>query len=305
MFGPDDGLFEGFGERRIATTDAEISLVTGGSGPPLLLLHGFPQTHAMWHRMAPRLAERFTVVAPDLRGYGDSERVASLPDHASYSKRAMARDQVELMRILGFERFAVVGHDRGGRVGHRMALDHPGRVERLAVLDIVPTLEVFETADQRLATAYYHWFFLIQPAPLPEHMIGLDPGFYLRRTIAAWSGGGEPKASPEAMAEYLRAMRDPACVHAMCEDYRAAASIDLAHDRASREAGERIRCPLLVLWGARGAMERLYDVPETWRRFADDVAAQPIDCGHFLPEEAPEETLAALMGFLEPSRSKA
>jgi haloacetate dehalogenase len=291
-------MFEGFARRRIATSGAEINLVTGGSGPPLLLLHGFPQTHVIWHKVAPRLAERFTVVATDLRGYGDSERVPSAPDHAPYSKRAMAADQVEVMGALGFERFQVVGHDRGARVAHRMALDHAERVQRLAVLDIVPTLRIFETLDQRLATAYYHWFFLIQPAPLPEHMIGLDPEFYLRKKTSMWGVGMEGLV-PEAMAEYLRAMRDPAAVHAMCEDYRAAATIDLEHDRASRAAGERVRCPLLALWGRRATMERLYDVRATWEHFADDVRGQPVDCGHFLAEEAPEETLAALTGFLE------
>ncbi len=291
-------MFEGFARRRIATSGAEINLMVGGSGPPLLLLHGFPQTHAIWHRMAPSLAERFTVVAPDLRGYGDSEKVPSAPDHAPYSKRAMAQDQVEVMGALGFERFQVVGHDRGGRVAHRMALDHPDRVQRIAVLDIVPTLRIFETVDQRLATAYYHWFFLIQPAPMPEHMIGLDPEFYLRKKTGMWGVGTEFLA-PEAMAEYLRCMRDPATVHAMCEDYRAAATIDLEHDRASRAARERVRCPLLALWGKKATMDRMYDVLETWRDFADDVQGHAVDCGHFLPEEAPEETLGALAGFLK------
>lgn len=291
-------MFEGFERRRVATSGAEISLVVGGAGPPLLLLHGFPQTRAIWHKTAPALAERFTVVAPDLRGYGESERVASAPDHASQSKRAMAQDQVEAMGALGFERFQVVGHDRGARVAHRMALDHPGRVRRVAVLDIVPTLRVFESVDQRLATAYYHWFLLIQPAPLPEHVIGLDPEFFLRRTLASWGGNAE-FVTPEAFAEYLRALRDPAALHAMCEDYRAAAGIDLEHDRASRAAGERVRCPLLALWGERGAMGRLYDVLATWRDVADDVGGRAFGCGHFLPEEAPEDTLAALREFLQ------
>lgn len=290
-------MFEGFERRRVSTGGAAINLVVGGDGPALLLLHGFPQSHAIWHRMAPALAERFTVVAPDLRGYGDSERVASAPDHAPYSKRAMAQDQVEAMAALGFERFQVVGHDRGARVAHRMALDHPERVQRVALLDIVPTLRLFESVDQRLATAYWHWFFLIQPAPLPEHMIGRDPEFFLRRMLSSW-GGDAGFVAPEAFAEYLRALRDPAALHAMCEDYRAAAGIDLEHDRASRAAGERVRCPLLALWGKRGAMEGLYDVAQTWREAADDARGHALDCGHFLPEEAPEQTLAALHEFL-------
>lgn len=291
-------MFEGFERRRVATGGAQINLVVGGGGPPVLLLHGFPQSHVIWHEVAPALAERFTVVAPDLRGYGDSERVASAPDHASQSKRAMAQDQVEVMAALGFEAFQVVGHDRGARVAHRMALDHPERVRRVAVLDIVPTLLLFETVDQRLATVYWHWFFLIQPAPLPEHMIGRDPEFFLRRMLSSW-GGDAGFVTPEAFADYLRALSDPAALHAMCDDYRAAAGIDLEHDRASRAAGERVRCPLLALWGKRGAMENLYDVLGTWREMADDVRGHALDCGHFLPEEAPRQTLAALRAFLQ------
>jgi haloacetate dehalogenase len=292
-------MFEGFSRRRIATSGAEINLVLGGEGPPLLLLHGFPQTHVIWHKIAGTLAERFTVVATDLRGYGDSETPSGPPDHAAYSKRAMALDQVEVMRVLGFERFQVVGHDRGGRVAHRMALDHPRRVRRLAVLDIVPTLTIFQNLDQKLATAYYHWFFLIQPAPLPEHMIGLDPEFYLRRKTAMW-GVGMDKLTTEAMAEYLRCFRNPAAIHAMCEDYRAAATIDLEHDRADRGAGVKVTCPLLALWGTRATMEKCFDVSATWREVALDVRGHGLDCGHYLPEEAPEATLAALLDFLEP-----
>lgn len=292
-------MFEGFSRRRIATAGAEINLVIGGEGPPLLLLHGFPQTHACWHEVAPALARRFTVVATDLRGYGDSEKVASDPDHAAYSKRAMAADQVEVMRALGFEEFQVVSHDRGARVAHRMALDHPDSVRRLCVMDIVPTLTTYERADQRLARAYYHWFFLIQPAPMPEHMIGLDPEFFLRKKIGMWNAGTEQIAS-EAFAEYLRCFRDPAAIHAMCEDYRAAASIDLEHDRADREAGRRVRCPVLALWGGRATMGRLFDVPACWREVCDgEVAGHALDCGHFLAEEKPAELLAALDGFLE------
>ncbi|EWY38157.1 fluoroacetate dehalogenase [Skermanella stibiiresistens SB22] len=292
-------MFEGFTRRRIATSGAEINLVVGGDGPPLLLLHGFPQSHVMWHKVAGALAERFTVVAPDLRGYGDSEKVATAEDHSSYSKREMARDQVEVMRILGFERFQLVGHDRGGRVAHRMAVDHADRVKRLAVLDIVPTLTTFESVDQQLASAYYHWFFLIQPHPLPEHMIGLDPEFYLRRKTNMW-GVGTAHFTAEAMAEYIRCFKNPSAIHAMCEDYRAAATIDLEHDRADRAAGVKVRCPLLALWGGRATMDRSFDVLATWRDVALDVQGQAIDCGHYIPEERPEEFTAALLDFLEP-----
>lgn len=291
-------MFEGFRREFIRTEEVEIHAVIGGEGPPLLLLHGYPQTHVIWHKIAPRLAGHFTVVATDLRGYGDSGKPPSDPAHERYSKRAMARDQVQVMQALGFERFRLAGHDRGARVSHRMALDHPERVERLALLDIVPTLTVFETVNQQVATAYDHWFFLIQPDGLPEHMIGLDPDFYLTRKLAAWSASGDA-FTEEAMALYRRSFRDPATIHATCEDYRAAAGIDLEHDRADRAAGRRIACPLLVLWGQRGLIGRSYDVLATWQEKADrPVAGAALDCGHFLPEEKPEETLAALLGFL-------
>lgn len=267
----------------------------GGQGPPLLLLHGYPQTHAMWHRVAPVLAQSFTVVCTDLRGYGDSGRPASDDTHAAYSKRAMAADQVALMEQLGFGRFAVVAHDRGARVAHRMALDWPDRVERVSLLDIVPTRHVFETADQDLATAYYHWFFLIQSGGLPEHLIGLDPGFYLRDKLARWSRRPDP-FTPEATAEYLRCFRDPAVIHASCEDYRAAATIDLKHDRA--DTLRRIGCPVQVLWGAEGVVGRLYDPLAVWRGYAESVTGEALACGHFLPEEAPSATLVALSSFL-------
>ncbi|HYG91916.1 MAG TPA: alpha/beta hydrolase [Azospirillum sp.] len=290
-------MFEGFAHRRIATSGAEIFAAVGGEGPPLLLLHGFPQNHAMWHRLAPALAERFTVVAADLRGYGESEKIAGDPAHMRHSKRVVAQDQVEVMRALGFERFAVAGHDRGARVAHRMALDHPERVERAAFIDIIPTLEVFERTDQAMATAYYHWFFLIQPNGLPEHLIGLDPEFYLRRTLGSWGSGGEV-FTEEAFAEYLRAFRDPAAVHAMCEDYRAAASIDLDHDRHDRMAGRTVQCPALLLWGDRSVVGRLYDDPlAIWRRYAPQAQGRAFPGGHFLPEERAKETLAALLEF--------
>ncbi len=287
-------MFEGFERHRIATSGAEINLVRGGDGPPLLLLHGYPQTHAMWHKCAPLLAEHFTVVAADLRGYGDSEKAASDPSHAAYSKRAMAQDQVEAMASLGYDSFFVAGHDRGARVGHRLALDHPDRVRRLAVLDIAPTHAVFANVDQTMATAYYHWFFLIQPFDLPERLIGGAPEYYLRRKLGHW-GKDESAFTPEALAEYVRCFSDPATIHATCEDYRAAASIDLEHDEA--DMATKVACPLLALWGGKGFVAKGYDVLAVWRERASDVRGEAIDCGHFLPEEKPDETSAALMRF--------
>jgi haloacetate dehalogenase len=292
-------VIPGFEERVVEVDGTAVALETGGDGPPVLLLHGYPQTRTCWHRVAPELAERFRVVAADLRGYGDSAKPPGDPAHETYSKRAMALDMVGAMARLGHERFGVAGHDRGGRVAHRMVLDHPERVERAAVLDIVPTRTLFATADQRFATAYYHWFFLIQPDGLPETMIGRDPEWFLRETIRRWSGRAEPLAE-EAIAEYARCFRDPAAVHASCEDYRAAATIDLEHD--ARDRGRRIACPLLVLWGEQGAMHRLYDVLATWRELADDVRGRALECGHFLPEERPRETAAALRDFFSASR---
>jgi haloacetate dehalogenase len=252
----------------------------------------------MWHAVAPRLAENFTVVATDLRGYGDSSKPFGSEDHTTYSKRAMAADQVQVMESLGFLSFAVVGHDRGGRVGHRMALDHPDRVTRLAVLDIVPTRHVYATVGRELATAYYHWFFFIQPYDLPETLIGADPGYYLRKKLGGW-GTKLDTFAPEALAEYDRCFGDPATIHASCEDYRAAASIDLAHDDADGDEGRQVTCPLLALWGDRGAMGRLYDVANVWREYARDVRGGPIDAGHFLAEERPEETARELANFLQ------
>lgn len=288
-------LFEGFTRARIETSGATIDLVHGGTGPPLLLLHGYPQTRAMWHKIAPRLAERFTVVAPDLRGYGDSSKPPGGADHSGYSKRAMALDQVEVMTKLGFEEFAVVGHDRGARVAHRMALDHPGRVRRLALLDIVPTYTMFASVNKEMATSHYHWFFLIQPYDLPERLIGNDPEYYLRKKLERWSAGTEAFA-PEAVAEYVRCFSNPATIHATCEDYRAAASIDLVHDEA--DLARKVICPVLVLWGTGRLQGRPRDVLAAWRERATDVRGRPLPCGHFLPEEAPEETCAELQAFL-------
>jgi len=288
-------MFAGFTQTQIATEGATINLRYGGSGPPVLLLHGYPQTHAMWHLVAPRLAERFTVVAADLRGYGDSAKPPGGEDHAGYAKRAMARDQAQAMTALGFERFAVVGHDRGGRVGHRMALDFPERVARLAVLDIVPTYHIFTHVTKELATLYYHWFFLIQPFDLPERMIGADPIYYLHKKLGGW-GGRLGIFAPAALAEYERCFREPATIHASCEDYRAAASIDLEHDAVDRE--RRVACPLLALWGERGVPHRCHDVLAVWRDYANDVRGRALPAGHFLAEERAEETVAELLAFL-------
>jgi len=285
-------MFEGFERLRVETSGAVINAVRAGKGEPLLLLHGYPQTLAMWHLVAPRLTEHFSVVAADLRGYGASSKPEGGPDHAGYSKRAMAQDQVELMQRLGFDRFVVAGHDRGGRVGHRMALDHPERVKKLAVLDIVPTRTMFAQVNQYLATVYYHWFFLIQPFDLPERMIGADPELFVR---AFFSRLGSGTLAPDAIAEYVRAFRDPAVIHASCEDYRAAASIDLEHDAA--DATAKVTCPLLVLWGSKGRIAQMFDVSATWREQATDVRGRALPCGHYLPEEAPEQTLQELLAF--------
>lgn len=287
--------FDGFETRAIETRDGPIHMRVGGAGAGLLLLHGFPQTGAMWAGIAPALAARFTVVVPDLRGYGASFKPADRPEHAQMSKRAMAGDMVAAMAALGFERFAVIGHDRGARVAHRLCLDHPGRVSRAGVLDIAPTRTVFERLDAFVATAYYHWFLLSQPAPFPERMIGADPDFFLESCLGGW-GSGLDAFDRAALDAYRAAWRDPAAIHAACEDYRAAAGIDLTHDRADETA--RIECPLLVLTGANGVVAKAYDIAAVWREKARDVTARTIPGGHFFPEESPEATLAALDAFL-------
>jgi haloacetate dehalogenase len=271
----------------------------GGSGPPLLVLHGYPQTHLMWHSAAPQLAERFTVVAADIPGYGGSFRPAPAPDHAPHSKRALAEDLVAAIAELGFERFAVAGHDRGGRVAYRMALDHPDRVTRLAVLDIVPTGDVWARADRMFAIGYWHWPFLAQPAPLPERLIGSDPDAYWQHHLRRIGLGGEPGRYPdEVLAAYRAQLDEPAVVEAICEDYRAGATIDVEHDEADRDL-RRIDCPVLVLWAARGALPLFYgDVLAVWRAWADDVRGEALDASHFLVEDRPEESAAALTAFL-------
>ena len=285
-------MFENFQTRSLAVNGVTINVVMKGDGPPLLLLHGYPQTHVMWHKIAPALAEHYTVVAPDLRGYGDSSKPEGDDQHLTYSKRTMAADQVAVMSTLGFDRFRIAGHDRGGRVTHRLCLDHPDRVIRASVLDIIPTPEVFKRLNKLVATAYYHWFFLIQPRGLPETLIGGNPEYYLRN-IGAW--GRADAFTPEAFAEYLRCFSNPACIHSTCEDYRAAASIDLEHHTA--DADRKINCPLMVLWGEKGLIGRIYDPIAVLRDYAVDVSGRGVASGHFLPEEAPEETLAALVEF--------
>jgi haloacetate dehalogenase len=296
--------FEGFAEHELETARGVIFARVGGSGPPLLLLHGYPQTHLMWHAAAPRLADRFTVVAADLAGYGASFRPAPAPDHAPHSKRALAADQVQAMAALGHERFAVAGHDRGGRVAYRMALDHPDRVSAAAVLDVVPTGEVWSRADARLALLYWHWSFLAQPAPLPERLIAADPDAFFDLHVRALGIGGEPDRYPaDLMAAYRALLDDPSTVAAICEDYRAGASLDRDHDDADLGT-RRIECPLLALWSARGALPRLYgDVLEVWRPWARAVTGRGLAASHFLVEDRPEEVVDELSTFLLPTIS--
>ena len=288
----------GFAEHTIETEPGiAIRAYAAGRGAPVLLLHGHPQSSATWHALAPALATSHTVVAMDLRGYGASAKPPSGGDHATYAKRAMAADAVGVMRALGHQRFALVGHDRGGRVAHRLTLDHPEAVERIAVLDIAPTLHMYERTDRHFAERYFWWFFLIQPEPLPERMIGADPEFFLRHHLKGQSRT-EGVPSEAIIREYLRSYDDPAAIHAICEDYRAAASIDLVHDRLDRDECRSVEVPLLALWSAKGTVGQLYDVRETWREVADDVHGRALDCGHLLQEERPDEVLAELETFL-------
>ena len=289
-------MFEGFTQRNFKLENGlEIHGVVGGGGPPLLLLHGYPQTHAIWHKIAPRLAEKFTVVATDLRGYGNSSKPIGLPDHSNYSKREMAADQVEVMRQLGFEKIYLCGHDRGARVAHRLALDFHSSVERLAVLDISPTLTMYEQTNMAFAAVYYHWFFLIQPSPYPENMIAADPIAYLEHKISSGSAGMAP-FSAQALESY-RAEFTTETIHASCEDYRAAASIDLEHDREDRKAGRKLTVPLLALWGQNGAIEKCFHPLEDWKAVAEDVRGKSLPGGHYLAEELPDQTLENLLGF--------
>jgi len=291
-------LFPGFVPRRVAVDDGVcIDALGGGAGPPLLLLHGHPQTRAIWHKVAADLARRHAVVLADLRGYGDSSKPAGLPDHANYAKRVMALDQVRLMQALGFERFDLLAHDRGARVAHRLAMDHPGRVGRMVLLDVAPTLAMYEQTSRAFATAYWHWFMLIQPAPLPERLIEADPAAYVRDVIGRRSAGLAP-FDDRALAEYERCLSAPGAAHAVCEDYRAAAGIDLVHDRADRAAGRRLQAPVLVLWGRDGTIEACFRPLDEWRLVASDVRGEALPCGHYIAEEAPGLLLERVEAFL-------
>jgi len=287
-------MFEGFEEFNIQTQGAVIHGVKKGHGQPLLLLHGYPQTHVIWHKIAQQLAEEFTVVATDLRGYGDSSKPDGGLNHEQYSKRVMAKDQLDVMNQFGFEKFFVAGHDRGGRVAHRMALDYADEVKKVAVLDIAPTHLMYTTTDMEFARAYYHWFFLIQPFDIPERLIGSDVEYWMRSKLAQW-GRDQQAITPQAFDEYVRCYRDPSAIHASCEDYRASAGIDLIHDEEDLQ--RKITSPLLALWGEKGFIEKKYDVIQTWQERAINVQGYALPCGHYLAEEAPEMTLQALRNF--------
>jgi haloacetate dehalogenase len=292
-------LFPGFATHRIKTDGAEIHVRVGGSGPPLLALHGYPQTHACWHKIAPQLAAEFTLVMMDLRGYGQSSTPASDAEHRVYSKRAMAADGVAVMTALGHARFALMGHDRGGRVAYRLALDHPQAVARLITLDMVPTLSAWDDMARTTNVGRFHWPFLAQPAPFPETLIGKDPVYFHEYLIASWTGARNLSAfDPGALAHYRASFSDPARIHAMCEDYRAGATIDCEFDAADRNAGRKIECPMLALWGQKREVGPMQKPLDTWRQWAVRVEGKGIISGHFIAEEAPQETLAAILPFL-------
>jgi haloacetate dehalogenase len=290
-------FFEGFTRTEIKTSGARIVTVHGGKGPPLLLMHGNPFTHLSWHKIAPRLAEEFTVVATDLRGYGDSEKLPGGGDHSDYSFRAMAQDQVEVMAALGFDRFYAAGHDRGARVLHRMCLDHPAKVDRAAIVDIIPQHHLYNNVTRNWATFSWHWFFNIQPYDLPEKMMGFDPDWFIKKKLAK-TEQGLGFFDPTALAEYMRCFRNPQTIHAICEDYRAGASIDLVHDEADFKAGRKIGCPVLLLWGATGGVGRNSNSMEIWPRYAADIrAGKAMPSGHYVQDEAPDETYRELRAF--------
>ena len=294
----DEDLFPGFSTSRIAVAPGvALHVRTGGEGPPLLLVHGHPQTHAIWHKVAPQLAKHFTLVLVDLRGYGDSSKPQGDADHANYSKRCMAQDLLTLMQTLGYRKFSVLSHDRGARVAHRLAMDHPAAVQRLVLLDVAPTLAMYEQTSQDFATAYWHWFFLIQPQPLPERLIAADPAAYVRDVMGRRSAGLAP-FDARALAEYMRCLALPGAAHGICEDYRASAGIDLEHEREDRAAGRRLPMPVLALWGEQGVVHRCFEPLKEWRKLADDVRGQPLPCGHYIAEEAPGLLLEQVLPFL-------
>jgi haloacetate dehalogenase len=288
----------GFDYRPVDVDGVAINCAVAGSGPPLLLLHGYPESHLMWRAVAGDLAANRTVVATDLRGYGDSDKPTPDAEGVAYSKRAMAADQLGVMRHLGFDRFDVVSHDRGARVAHRLALDNPESVQRLAVLDIVPTRHVLLNTDRNLASGYFHWFFTSTTGGIPERLIGLDPEFWLRAMVDRLAGPGA-ELDPATLADYVRWFSDPAAVAATCADYRSAATIDLEHDEASMRQGARIACPTLVLWGEQAFVGRTYEPLRVWQQYATDVTGRGLPCGHFLPEEAPDAVVSAVRDFLD------
>jgi haloacetate dehalogenase len=290
-------MFAGFEKHQRRVNGVDISYRQGGDGPGLLLLHGHPQTHVIWHKVAGQLAEHFTVVAADLRGYGDSSKPPGGDRHAAYAKREMARDMVELMQTLGFSQFSVLAHDRGARVAHRLGLDHPPVVQRMALLDIAPTLSMYTQTDEVFARAYWHWFFLIRPAPLPESLIDANPELYLRSVMGSRSAGLAP-FTDQAFAEYLRCLQLPGSSRGICEDYRASAGIDLVHDRVDIAAGHGLEMPLLVLWGAEGTVGRCFEPLAEWQAVASDVRGKPLPAGHYLAEEVPEQLLEQVLPFL-------
>jgi haloacetate dehalogenase len=289
-------MFDDFERKMVSVAGMQIACAVGGSGPPVLMLHGFPQNLAMWARVAPALAKHFTVVCADLRGYGDSAKPKCLPDRSNYAFRALAADQIGLMRHLGFERFHVIGHDRGGRTAHRMALDHPDAVLTLTVMDIVPTYAMLMDTNRHVAGAYWHWYFLSQPEPFPERLIGNDPDFFYETCLVGWGASKISDFDPELLAAYRRSWRDPAMIHGSCSDYRAAASIDLEHDAA--DIDRKVACPTLAFYGASGVMARLFDLPLEWRKRCARVVDATLPGGHFFVDQFPAETARTLLGFL-------
>ena len=288
-------MFDGFKSGKIKSNKININYIIGGKGYPILMLHGYPQTHIMWRKVTPILSQDYTVVCADLRGYGDSDKPSSDAVHRNYSKKEMAKDQAELMELLGFKKYIVVGHDRGARVAHRMGLDYKDKISKMVLMDIVPTNHVFETTNMTLATRYYHWFFLIQKSPFPEKLIGKDPEFYLRSKLFMW-GLNEQYMSEDVITEYLRCFSNPDTIRASCEDYRAGATIDMEDHNIDYH--KKIECPLLILWGKKGTVEELYDPIEVWKKWAKNVRGFSLDCGHFIPEERPEETVDYIKNFI-------